>query len=177
MRVSQRRWFGCLSLLAVGAVGLSPASAGAVTLGSHHIDVAQRDFGSACPTELCTVVQTRLPGAQVRAPFSGEVRKWRVVGAGTDYQLVVMHKKPNGKFKNVGVSSVGSTTDLDEYEFSASLSIHKGDYVGLMGDAFQGISNTHARIASFVPAVQFPDARKPSSRNVDEFQFNAVVRH
>ncbi len=179
MGVGARR-VGCLCLLSVGAVGLSPSSAGAVTLGSSHIDAAQSDFRAACGSgpEGCIEVQKRLPGAQVRAPFSGVVRKWRVVSppGGTDYQLVVLHKKPNGKFKNVGESSVGSTSEEGEFKFSADMPIHKGDYVGLRGTVTIGILNAKAKSLYFSPPVDFADARKPSSKNVNELQFNAKVR-
>jgi hypothetical protein len=165
----------------VGAVGLSPASAGAVTLGSSHLDPAQTDFRAACgsPPEGCIEVQKRLPGARVRAPFSGEVRKWRATfpPGGTDFQLVVLHKKPNGKFKNVGESSVGSMSEEGEFEFSADMPIHKGDYVGLRGTVTMGILNAKAKALYFDPPVEFADARKPSSKNVNELQFNATVRH
>ena len=112
------RLSGCLCLLAVGAVGLSTASAGAVTLGSTHLDLAQTDFGAGCGATSCVWVQKRLPGAEVRAPFSGHLRKWRVVSPGVhSYQLVVMHKKRNGKFKNVFESSPGSTNGAGTYVF------------------------------------------------------------
>jgi hypothetical protein len=173
------RRFGCLCLLALGAVGLSPASAGAATLGSRQIDQTLTDFGAGCPSSAsCVLVQKRLPGLQVRAPFSGEVRKWRVVSAGSqDYQLVVMRKKGNGKFKNVGESSVGSTPGAGEFEFSASLSIHKGDYVGLLGGGVQAIDNPQAKVLAFDPPVRFPDARTPSGSDDGELQFNATMRH
>ncbi len=143
------------------------------------MDPAQTDFGAGCPVSAsCVLVQKRLPGAQVRAPFSGEVRTWRVVSAGpNDYQLVVMRKKRNGKFKNVGESSVGSTPGAGEFEFSASLSIHEGDFVGLLGEGVQGIDNTQAKVLAFDPAVRFPDARTPSGSDDGELQFNATVRH
>ena len=73
------RLSGCLCLLAIGAVGLSPASAGAVTLGSSNLDPAQTDFSVPCGTASCTFLQKRLPGATLRAPFSGHIRKWRVL--------------------------------------------------------------------------------------------------
>ncbi len=178
------RRFGCLCLLVLGAVGLWPASAGAVTLGSTNLDPAQTDFRQACTSgpEGCIEVQKRLPGAQVRAPFSGEISEWRACfpPGGFDYQLVVMRKKPNGKFKNVGESSVGSTpegSEGGEVEFPASLPIHEGDYVGLRGNAVVGILNAQAKALFFTPPVEFPDARKPSSKNVNELQFNATVRH
>jgi len=178
MEIAARR-FLCLCLLALGAVGLSPASAGAaVTLGSSQIDQDLTDFGLGCGSESCVFMQKRLPGLKVRAPFSGEIRKWRVVSPGFhDYQLVVLRKKRHGKFKNVGVSSIASTPGADEYEYAASLPIREGDYVGLLSDSVQTIDNNTARTRAFAPALEFPDTRKPSSSGVDEYQFNATMRH
>ena len=157
---------------------MSPASAGAVTLGSHHMDLAQTEKESTCSAETCSGVQTKLPGALVRAPFSGEIRTWRVVTSGPNsYQLAVLHKKPNGKFKNVGVSSVESTPGFGEFEFSTSLSIHKGDYIALVGKVFEFIRNKKGVGVVFNPALEFPDARKPDSRGPGELQFNATVKH
>jgi hypothetical protein len=177
------RLSGCLGLVVIGAVGLSPASAGAVTLGSTNLDPAQTDFGAACGSPSCVWMQKRLPGGQVRAPFSGDIRKWRVVTAGAeDYQLVVLHKKKrSGKFKNVGESSIGSTSAPGVFEFpSATLTIRKGDYIGIKSDGahgMQGIDNPDAKGLTFDPAVDFPDARKPSFSSASEYQFNATLRH
>ena len=181
MRVSQRCWSGCICLLAIGAVGLSPASAGAVTLGSHHIDLTLTDANFGCDSAPCTYVQTRLPGAKVRAPFSGVVRKWSFVSpnnAELSFQLAVMHKKPNGNFKNVGESSVASTSVAGEYQFSADIPIHKGDYVGLIGDTVASIDNDQAKGVMFDPAVPFADSRPPDLiTGPEELQFNAKVNH
>lgn len=174
------RLSGCLCLLAIGAVGLSAASAGAVTLGSTNLDPAQTDFSVPCGSASCTFLQKRLPGAQLRAPFSGDIRKWRVlVSPGVhDYQLVVMHKKRHGKFKNVGQSSIEQTNGPGLFKFSpGQLSIHKGDYIGINGDSVQGIETSGALGLGFDPAVQFPDARKPHFTSTSEFQFNATLRH
>jgi hypothetical protein len=165
-------------LTVVAALAIPTFAAGAVTLGSSHLDQAETDFGAGCGSPSCTWMQKRLPGAQVRAPFSGDIRKWRVVSPGVhDYQLVVMHKKRNGKFKNVGQSSIGSTNGAGTYEFpSRTLSINKGDYIGIMGDSVQGIDNPQAKGLAFDPGVEFPDARKPSFSSASEYQFNATVR-
>jgi hypothetical protein len=180
MRGSARR-FLCLCLLALGVVGLSPASAGAaVTLGSAQIDQTLTDFGMGCSTPTCTFVQKRLPGLPVRAPFSGEVVTWRVVAAnaGHDYQLAVMRKKrhSHGKFKNVGESSVFSAPGFGAFELPTSLPIRQGDYIGLKSDSVQGILNDQAKTWIFSPALEFPNTRKPSSSGSDEFQFNATVQ-
>ncbi len=177
MVVAARRC-GYLCLLALGAVGLLPAPAWAgATLGSSNIDAAAGDFGLGCGAQSCVYVQKRLPGAEVRAPFSGEIRKWRVASPGVyQYQLVVMRKLSNGKFKNVGVSSIGSTPGAGEYEFPADIAIREGDYVGLKGEVVQGIFNAQAKTLTFDPAVEFPDARKPTFSGVNEYQFNATVR-
>jgi hypothetical protein len=122
-------------------------------------------------------VQKRLPGAQVRAPFSGVIRKWRVASPGVySYQLVVMRKKRGGKFRNVGVTSIGSAPGAGTYEFSASMDIRKGDYIGLLGKTVQGIDNEQAKTLTFEPAVAFPDSAKPSFSGADEYQFNASLR-
>jgi len=174
------RLSGCLCLLAIGAVGLSAASAGAVTLGSTNLDPAQTDFGAGCPVSAsCVLLQKRLPGANVRAPFSGNIRKWRVVSAGADdYQLVVMHKKRNGKFKNVFESSIGSANGagVSVFPVPSPLPIHKGDYIGLKGEGVQGIENAQAKVLAFDPPVEFADARTPSGSDTGELQFNATMR-
>jgi hypothetical protein len=175
------RRFVCLCALALGVVGLSPASAGAaVTIGSAQIDQTLTDFGMGCSTPTCTFVQKRLPGLPVRAPFSGEVVTWRVVAAnaGHDYQLVVLHKKrhSHGKYKNVGESSVFSAPGFGAFELSTSLPIREGDYVGLKSDSVQGISNETAKWFDFAPALEFPDIGKPTSSGSDELQFNATIQ-
>jgi hypothetical protein len=174
------RLSGCLCLLAIGAVGLSAASAGAVTLGSTNLDPAQTDFSVPCGSASCTFLQKRLPGAQLRAPFSGDIRKWRVlVPSGPhDYQLVVMHKKRNGKFKNVFQSSIvgANGPGLFKFPVASSFPIHEGDYIGINADGVQGIETSGALGLGFSPAVEFPDARKPTFTSTSEFQFNATAR-
>ena len=177
MGVAIRR-VGCLCLLALGVVGLSPAAAGAVRLGSSQMDPTLTDFGGACIGDPCLFVQKRLPGLPTRAPFSGVIHKWHVVSTGVhDFQLIVMHKKPNGKYKNVGQSSIESVPGYGAYEFSASMPIHKGEFVGLSGEAVAGIDNNTATTLHFEPTVPFGDARKPSFSGADEYQYNAIVRH
>jgi hypothetical protein len=161
---------------------LWPASAGAVTLGSTHLDPAKTDFPVSCGSASCTFLQKRLPGAQLRAPFSGDIRKWRVVVSSGphDYQLVVMHKKRNGKFKNVGQSSVVQANGPGVFKFpSSDLSIRKGDYIGINGDSVQAIDRgaRQGLGLGFDPALEFPDASKPHFTSTSEFQFNATVRH
>ena len=158
---------------------MSPASAGAVTLGSSNLDPAQTDFSVPCGTASCTFLQKRLPGATLRAPFSGHIRKWRVlVSPGPhEYQLVVMHKKRNGKFKNVGQSSSELINGPGVFKGQATLSIRKGDYIGINGDSVQAIETGRSLGLGFDPAVQFPDSAKPHFTSTSEFQFNATVRH
>jgi hypothetical protein len=127
-------------------------------------------------------LQKRLPGAQLRAPFSGDIRKWRVVVSSGphDYQLVVMHKKRNGKFKNVGQSSIVQANGPGVFKFpSSDLSIRKGDYIGINGDSVQAIDRGARRGLGlgFDPALAFPDSAKPHFTSTSEFQFNATVRH
>jgi hypothetical protein len=160
---------------------LSPASAGAVTLGSSNLDSAQTDFSVPCGSASCTFLQKRLSGATLRAPFSGDIRKWRVVvpPGPHEYQLVVMHKKHNGKFKNVGQSSIELTNGPGVFKFpSAGLSIRKGDYIGINGDSVEGIERGAKRGLGlgFNPAVLFPDSAKPTFTSTSEFQFNATLR-
>jgi hypothetical protein len=96
-----------------------------------------------------------------------------------DYQLVVMHKKRHGKFKNVFESSPGSATGAGVHVFSVPnpLPIHKGDYIGLKGGQVQGIDNPDANGLLFDPAVEFPDAAKPILSSPSEYQFNATLKH
>jgi len=158
---------------------LSPASAGAVTLGSSHLDPAQTDFSVPCGSASCTFLQKRLPGAQLRAPFSGDIRKWRVVVSPGphEYQLVVMHKRRNGKFKNVGESSIESLNGPGVFPVpGAGLSIRKGDYIGINGESVQSIERRKTLGLGFNPAVQFPDSAKPTFTSTSEFQFNATLR-
>jgi hypothetical protein len=178
MGIATRR-FALLFMLVLGVVGLSPASAGAgVTLGSTNLDPAQTDFGAACATPSCVFVQKRLPGAVVKAPFSGTIRKWRVVTPSAyDYQLIVLHKKDNGKFKDVNETSLGETPGAGAYEYPASMGIKKGEYIGLKGPQVQGIFNPDAKTWGFSPALEFPNSRKPSFSGVNELQFNATMGH
>jgi hypothetical protein len=176
------RLSGCLCLFAIGAVGLSPASAGAVKLGSTNLDPAQTDFGQGCGAPSCEWVQKRLPGAKVRAPFSGNIRKWRLVTPGPGdygtYQLVVMHKKRNGKFKNRFESTPARAIGSGVHVYVPNpVPIDKGDYIGLKGGQVQGIDNPDAKGLTFDPAVEFPDAGKPSFSSHSEYQFNATLRH
>jgi hypothetical protein len=172
------RRVACGCLIALGAAGLLPGSAGAaVTLGSTNLDPAITDFGAGCSTETCLFVQKRLPGAQVRAPFPGTIFNWNVVTPGPySYQLVVLRKRRNGKFKDVGESHPGATPGAGAYEYPADLHVRKGDYIALRGNQVQGIFNARAKTMVFDPAVEFPDSRKPSFTSADEYQFNATMR-
>ena len=153
-----------------------------MTLGSSNLDPAQTDFSVPCGSASCTFLQKRLSGATLRAPFSGDIRKWRVVvpSGPHENQLVVMHKKRNGKFKNVGESSTELMNGPGVFRVpSATLSIRKGDYIGIKGDSVQGIDRGARRGLGlgFDPAVQFPDSAKPTFTSTSEFQFNATLRH
>jgi hypothetical protein len=140
--------------------------------------VSQTDFAQGCSADSCTFAQKRLPGAETRAPFSGVVRKWRVVSrpGPQTYQLVVLHKKDNGKYKNVGVSSLGVAPEQGVFEFQADMQIHKGDYIGIQGGPLGGVLNPNGRTMEFAPGLEFPDSRKPSSSGLDELQYNATIK-
>jgi hypothetical protein len=107
------------------------------------------------------------------------IRKWNVVGlSNRQYQLAVMRQVSGGRWRNVGLSSIGSTPAASEYSFPASLPIRKGDYIGLISDGVQGIENTQARTFTFEPTLDFADpARKPTFTGDDEYQFNATLKH
>jgi hypothetical protein len=163
--------------LAIGVIILAPGSAGAVTIGTHNIG-AQPDFGTGCdgPGD-CILLQTKLPGAKVRAPFSGRIRKWRVATPGiNEYQLVVMRKRDGGKFKAVSASLTENTTGAGTYSFATNLRIKKGDYVGVLGISFQGLDNSDARRALFNPPLALGGIGKPTNRVPGELLYNATVK-
>jgi hypothetical protein len=164
--------------LAASIVALAPESAGAVTLGSRNLSV-DPEFGTGCdlPDTDCILLQTKLPGTKVRAPFSGKIRKWRIVTPTiTEYQLVVMRKRKNGRFKAVGASLAEETVGAGRYTFETNVRIKKGDYIGILGDSFQGINRPRARYGRFVPPPALGDAAKPVSKGSDELLYNATLK-
>lgn len=169
----------CSWLLAIGVIGLWPAAAGALTLGSTQLDPTKTDFSVPCGSASCTFMQKHLPGAQLRAPFSGDIRKWSVlVSPGVhQYQLVVLHKKSNGTFKNVGQTAIEQANGPGVFKFpAAGLSIRKGEYIGINGDSVEGIETRKSLGLGFDPALDFPNAAAPHFTSTSEFQFNANLR-
>jgi hypothetical protein len=173
-----RHLTGIVALALVASAPI-PATAGAVTLGSRSLGI-QPELGATCDAAdvQCIWVNTRIPGAEVRAPFSGRIRKWRVVTPGINvYQLVVMRKQANGKFKAVETSDVEETDGAGTHGFETNVRIKKGDYIGIRGEVFQGFDYARARAARFGPPIApIGESVEPALRSSREFLYNATLK-
>jgi hypothetical protein len=170
-----------VGLLGLAAVAVGPVSpAHAVTLGNPDVDEATATFGSGCsPGPTCTYLQTRLPGANVRAPFTGFITKWRMAQPGPrTSQLAVMRKRDHGKFEAIRATDFEMAASAGTYRFDTHLRIRKGDYIALHGDGIEGRENPDAKWAYWGAPLVFGTPTNPDSTDAgNEYLYNATLRH
>jgi hypothetical protein len=169
---------------AIAATLALPGGAGAVTLGSTHVSTNSQGAAFCGGFPSCGYVQTALPGATTRAPFTGRIREWNVhLQDPGRLQLVVVRKQANGNFKTLAASSVRNPITDGVKRFGASLPIHKGDLVGLNLLDENGFVETldamGAPLQFFTPSFEVGAAQRPYAPffNSTEFLFNAKLKH
>ena len=119
----------------VFVVGTAIALAMAATSGAARIGPelpkGHPGLGVACLSS-CTLAQVRLGGEPMKAPITGTISHFRVQEPNGTYRLQVLHKRENGNYKAVRQSP--AFTDASERpvkSFPVSLSIRKGDFIGM----------------------------------------------
>jgi hypothetical protein len=169
------------SVLAVGALAASASPAAAVTLGNPDMGYGTADFGAGCqpPGPTCVWVQTHLPGAKVRAPFSGVIKKWRMAQPGPyEGQLVVMRKRKHGKFEAIRATDPETPPSYGSYTFKTHLKIKKGDYIGIHSQQLMGRDNASAEWMEFASPLELGAPKKPDFKHeFGEYLYNATLRH
>jgi hypothetical protein len=160
--------------------GLAPSTAGAALIGNPDMDYDTADFGTGCIADQCLFLQKKLPGATLRAPFSGTITKWRVGSSGgdDDYQLVVLRKRKGGKFKAVGASYYETTPNVGTFTFTTRLPIKKGDSVGIRSAQItgRGFLDGPGTFTSFDPALALGTAGTPDSPIGGGLLYNATIK-
>ena len=109
-----------------------PVASGAVTLGS---DLSTPGSPQSCPLDVCTVVQTALPGRQVTSPIDGVIVVWRVRNASspTPFRFRVVRPAPGGKFTGGGATPAPAWSCPAICTVNARLPIKAGDFIGADG--------------------------------------------
>lgn len=121
---------------------LAPAEGSAKRLGPD-LDAYPPTSQIACASEpFCTRAQIRLGGDPVKAPFSGELRKWRVIHPNGSLWLQVLRKRGDGSYKSVrsGQHHTVTSASGEVVRFGESLHIRRGDYIGVGADEFYSSS-------------------------------------
>ena len=163
------------ALLTCGLMGLvaglcaSPASA-VVTFGSTLPEPTPFSYDSCALT--CTAVIAELPGAQVTAPVSGTIVRFRLrTGAGSDAQTIkfrVLRSSDGVNFTGAGTSpGFAIPTSAATTEFQVNMPVQKGDYIGIdepEGNRRAAIvaKNPNAFQAGFFPALADGGAARAS---------------
>ncbi len=177
---SRRQWLPWLSCaLALAALAIAPGSAGAVKLGTPSFTYDDNDGGVSCgsPSATCIYMQRKLPGATLRAPFSGTIRKWRVASSSPrSFELIVMRKEGDGSFKAVRGSDGESVPALGVYSFKANLRIRQGDRVGIFTNSMQIATNPDAVRVRFNPPPILGGSATPGPATPNELLYSATLK-
>jgi hypothetical protein len=165
-------------LLASAAVFTTTATA--ATLGTSNVHEASADYGTGCadmePT--CMYVQTKIPGALTRAPFSGTITKWKMAQPGPyESQLVVVRKFHDGSFEAIRASDPETTPASGTYAYPTHLRIKKGEYIGLQGHSIMGRTNPHSKAVLINSALEFGQPKMPYWPTEDTYLYNAKLKH
>ncbi len=158
---------GCIVLAL--SLCASPASA-VVTFGST-LPVPSFGYYDSC-SDACTTGLLELPGATVTAPVSGTIVRFRLrTGAGSDPQMIrfrVLRSADGVTFTGAGTSAAFALpTTAGVTEFTVSMPVRKGDYIGIdepAGDkqAHVVAQNAGAFQAGWFPALADGSASRPS---------------
>jgi len=131
--------------LAVALPCVALAGDGKVTIGARPLAVDGAHGTQACTAgPHCLWVQQRLEGGVARAPFSGTVRSWKILGPNGSFQLAVVRKHGPNQWKLVRASD-GVTLSAGPFEVEklfTHLRIRKGDWLGITASAFGASSFT-----------------------------------
>jgi hypothetical protein len=168
---------GALAMIAIATASAEPADA--ALLGNPDMEYATSDFGSGCGDPgPCLYIQTKLPGADVRAPFKGTITKWRMAQPGSESAgLVVLRKRDNGKFKSIRQSATETTPGPGSYTYETQLKIKRGDYIGVSGESLIGRDNSFGRYSLINPAPPMGGSGELNFAPVeDELLYNATLK-
>ena len=178
MRVRGLIWFGGIAIV---ATALTPAAAGAMRLGPS-FSAGDADYGAGCSGANCIVMQRKLPGATLKAPFSGRVKKWSFRSPGPyTYALIVLRPDGSGGFELIRASDSEHAIAQGKWTFSTNLRIRKGDRVGIYMSA-PGIGNIGIRdnpaatYAVFEPPPLIGGSGSPGSPIENEALYNATLK-
>jgi hypothetical protein len=88
----------------------------------------------AC-TPSCTDINTVIPeaGANLTAPFTGVIVRWRMIGnaAGGSFELRLVHPEGGGQYTGAGASDPEVPLGVGPTVFPARLTINAGDMIGI----------------------------------------------
>jgi hypothetical protein len=160
------------------AVALVPRASGA-TLGTPNVHGGSADYGTGCADmePSCMYVQTKIPGALTRAPFSGIIKKWRLSEPGPySAQLVVVRKHDDGSYEAIRASDIGPVPSSGTYRFPTHLRIRKGDYIGLQGSSILARENSQSRAVLINSALELGVPKMPYFPSADTFLYNATLK-
>jgi hypothetical protein len=181
--------------IAVAALMMLAAHAGAATVGVSTSQIDNRNFGRSCGQN-CTYVNARLSAGKTRAPVTGTITRWRAnvgqVGVGTGpvpvkLQVLKRTADPPGvvadEYRAVRETPEVMTSVEGLNKFNASLKIRKGHFIGLAGLAddvevygLDGLQGNRALI--FVPpfAPGDPAITPGTVLDGERILFNATIR-
>jgi hypothetical protein len=160
-----------------------PATGRAVTIGSDlSSNPTQLQGCFASPT--CTYAQTRLDDRDVRAPFTGTLRRWTIAHSDGTFRLQVLERNPDGSFE-VLHTSPAETFSSGTHSFRVRIPISRGDFIGIKephGSLLGVASTVPACFDAFIPGLHsgFSEMPNPdySSCGADsELLYNATLRH
>src|SRR5262245_16516664 len=160
---------------AVSLLGASTAQGATVTLGSP----LTNSLLSSPIAVSATVRQAELPGAQLLAPFDGQIKSWRVINASGGWTLQVLHLGVGGFVSTASAHS--GTLGPGIVTFTTNLSISTGDSIGLASDSPSSTLGTNAATPGAVfrayepPLTDNAAPRNATSSGTRELGFNATV--
>ena len=160
-----------------------PSAAQGALIGAANVAGPSSSSQSCSVNPSCTYIQTRVPGGDAMAPFTGHVRKWRIsLGLAGSAQLVVAKRLANGEFKVLRASDVESGgTGVNRY--GTDLRIKRGQVTGVSlsdGAAVGQFDDAGAQRRGFVPAIPVGTSAPPdpSYAVADKtIQLNATLQH
>jgi hypothetical protein len=168
---------------ALGVALALPAGASAVTLGSTHLGKPSEGSRYCGGNPSCSSTQTKLPGAIVKAPARGHIKRWRVnVVVPGKLQLLVLERVAEDQFKALAASEKRSPATAGVKKFKTNLSIDKKNFIGIsLLDAtvnIGGYEKLGAEKQGFLPAFTVGNTLTSSpgySDPDDVLQFNATL--
>jgi hypothetical protein len=169
-----------VAMAAVAASVALPASASAITIGSHNVRVPS-STGHVCDgfLEGCAFIQTSLTVGTTKAPGDGRITSWKVmVSDPGGLQLVIARKRDAGGFRVVGESRPENVMTTGVLRFPTNRKVKKGDMIGInFLDEHVGIRTQDtegAKTQFFGSAFALGDITQPGMiSDFDELQLSA----